>query len=162
MCAVTRQHGATRSGGSVASTVGTTEGRQRGPAGALSATANELFRRLPRALTADAAAALRLDPTGSWVVGEAGGRDLGTHVRFYLQVAKGVVVAARFQAYGCPHTLAACALAAAEIEGRPVTSGSPEGPHQWAAQLDVPVEKLGRLLVIEDALQVALRGAQHG
>ena len=41
------------------------------------------------------------------VAGEAEDRTLHVWVRFQLKIVDGVVAAAGFQAYGCPHTVAA-------------------------------------------------------
>jgi hypothetical protein len=64
---------------------------------------------------------------------------------------------ARFQAYGCPHTLAVAAWVTGQLAGRSRGDLVGEGPQSWARTQSVPVEKLGRLLVIEDALNEALQ-----
>ena len=89
-----------------------------------------------------------------WVHGEAGRQVRGTRVRFELRLADGRVTAARYQAYGCPHTLAVCEWLAQQLEAGPATSLG--GPQDWSRQLSVPTMKLGRLLVVEDALRAAL------
>jgi cysteine desulfurase len=88
--------------------------------------------------------------------GEAGSVAQGTWVRFHLRVTGGNVKAALFQAYGCPHTLAATAWITEQLPGRSRASLVPGKPSEWLAKLAVPVEKLGRLLIVEDALQAAL------
>jgi cysteine desulfurase len=96
-------------------------------------------------------------PEGPGVVrGEAGGADGEVWVRFYLQTEGGVVKDARFQARACPHTLAVAAWLTGQLPGRAVSGLGLGGPADWAQALDVPVEKLGRLLVVEDALQACL------
>lgn len=89
------------------------------------------------------------------VQGEAGERRLGTWLRLLLAVDADQVVAARFQAYGCPHTLAACRALVAVLpgQGRSTPRGSPA---DWLAQSGAPTDKLGRMLLLEDALQAAL------
>jgi hypothetical protein len=42
---------------------------------------------------------------------------------------------------------------AGRLPGRTRAEGAPGNPTTWAETLSVPVEKLGRLLVIEDALR---------
>jgi cysteine desulfurase len=84
--------------------------------------------------------------------GEAGGPGQEAWVRFTLQVQDGLVKSALFKAYGCPHTLAVTAWVAERLRGRGRTDLAPGAPAEWAEALAVPVEKLGRLLVIEDAL----------
>lgn len=98
-----------------------------------------------------------------WVHGEAGRRRDGAAVRFHLQVdPAGHIAAARFEAYGCPWTLAAAEWIAVQLPGREAAGAVPGTPLEWAAALGVPVERLGRLLVIEDALRAAGRAATAG
>ncbi len=96
-------------------------------------------------------------PLGTQLLhGEAGQERAGTRVQFWLQVQQGRVVAARYRAYGCPYTLAACEWLARQFEGRPINELPPGGPRAWARELDIPAERLGRLLVVEDALRNCL------
>jgi cysteine desulfurase len=90
------------------------------------------------------------------IEGEAGSVAQGTWVRFHLTAAHGIVKAALFQAYGCPHTLAVTAWVTEQLPGRPREALTPGQPSEWLAKLAVPVEKLGRLLIVEDALQATL------
>jgi hypothetical protein len=85
-------------------------------------------------------------------VGEGGGQGQEAWVRFRLEIHGGVVKSALFKAYGCPHTLAVAAWVAERLRGRSHADLAPGTPAEWAATLAVPVEKLGRLLVVEDAL----------
>jgi cysteine desulfurase len=101
-------------------------------------------------------------PTALWsgdtaVSGEAGAPGQDTWIRFHLLVADDVVKDARFQAYGCPHTMAVAAWMAKSLPGRNRRSLQPGTPAEWAADHGVPVEKLGRLLVVEDAVQACIR-----
>jgi cysteine desulfurase len=86
------------------------------------------------------------------LTGEAGGPSQETWVRFHLATASGIVKAARFKAYGCPHTLAVVDWLTRRLPGRTRDDGPPGTPALWAEELSVPVERLGRLLVVEDAL----------
>lgn len=94
---------------------------------------------------------------GFGVSGEAGGPGQETWVRFDLAVANGIVRDARFNAYGCPHTVAVASWLASQLPGRRRDALVPGAPADWAAAQAVPVEKLGRLLVVEDALQQCIR-----
>lgn len=98
-----------------------------------------------------------LMPGARPIRGEAGERGQDAWVRFDLLVTDDVVKDARFQAYGCPHTLAVAAWVARELPGRRRVTLQPGAPAEWAQTHAVPVEKLGRLLVVEDALQACLR-----
>jgi hypothetical protein len=88
--------------------------------------------------------------------GRAGRDSLGTAVLFELKIAGGTVKSSRFTAYGCPHTLAVAAWLCEAVEGAPLAAGAPGTPADWAEKFAVPTEKLGRLLIVEDALRTAL------
>ena len=108
-----------------------------------------------------------------WAVGEAGRVRDGTRVRCYLRVGRAGaggarrIAAAEFRVYGCPHTRAVAKALAAALQGRPLTAAEeatadapPLGtPRDWASRHGVPPEKLGRLLVVEDAWQRAREAA---
>ena len=91
------------------------------------------------------------------VAGEAEDRTLHVWVRFQLQIVDGVVAAAGFQAYGCPHTVAAASAVADWLEGRPLAEACKLDVKAVCAELEVPVEKLGKLLRIEDAVAACCR-----
>jgi cysteine desulfurase len=109
-----------------------------------------LFRELP-------GAGVIPDDAGTVLHGEAGGPAEEVWVRFHLLVDGDSVKDARFEARGCPHTLATAAWLSRELPGRRRDEALVSGPQAWARVLGVPVEKLGRLLVIEDALNASLR-----
>jgi NifU-like protein involved in Fe-S cluster formation len=92
------------------------------------------------------------------VAGEAEDRTLHVWVRFQLQIVDGVVKAAGFQVFGCPHTVAAASVVADWLEGRPVAAARELDVKAVCAELEVPVEKLGKLLRIEDAVAACWRG----
>jgi NifU-like protein involved in Fe-S cluster formation len=94
---------------------------------------------------------------GQVIRGEAGAAGRETWVRFHLLIADDNVKDARFQAFGCPHTLAVTAWLAGQLPGKSRDLATVGGPMDWAQALQVPTEKLGRLLVVEDALRAALR-----
>ncbi|MET0282097.1 MAG: aminotransferase class V-fold PLP-dependent enzyme [Steroidobacteraceae bacterium] len=89
---------------------------------------------------------------GEWWLGEAGAERLGTWVRLALRVEAGVVREARAQVYGCPHAMAACRLLGERLPGRPLSAPAAGTPEEWRVNVGAPVEKLGRMLIIEDAL----------
>lgn len=114
----------------------------------LSKTTRRLFTELPGA---------GVLPNGPGVIrGEARDADTQTWVRFHLLVEDGIVRDARFEALGCPHTLAVMAWLTGRLPGREMAGLELGTPAAWAEALEVPVEKLGRLLVVEDALQACL------
>jgi cysteine desulfurase len=96
-------------------------------------------------------------PAGTTLVqGEAGGPGEETWVRFHLLVVGESVKEARFQAFGCPHTMDTAAWLCARLPGRSRGGLVPGTPAEWAAARQVPPERLGRMLVIEDALRACL------
>jgi nitrogen fixation NifU-like protein len=101
---------------------------------------------------------------GGWpegaAVGEAGSEEMGTRVRFALLVRDGAVTEARFQAFGCPHTIAAASWLAEHLKGQALDRAPPMPILDLGRLLEVPTEKLGRLLVVEDALRAAVARAQ--
>ncbi|HEX4153274.1 MAG TPA: hypothetical protein VHY75_13785 [Steroidobacteraceae bacterium] len=112
-----------------------------------------------------------------WFRGEAGGRSRGTWVQFDVQVKLeegnadegnsdegrskegGTIRSVRFLAFGCPHVIAAAQWLAERAVGLPARAQLPESVQSLRRRFEVPIEKLGRLLVVEDAWVAALRGA---
>jgi NifU-like protein involved in Fe-S cluster formation len=120
-------------------------------ASAIAAVKREVLRL--RELSPASGEASPCDDAGTGIAkGEAGSPDREAWIRFHLQTEGDAVKSARFQAYGCPHTLAATAWVAERLAGRRRDELVPGTPHEWAEALNVPVEKLGRLLIVEDAL----------
>lgn len=91
--------------------------------------------------------------------GAAGSRARGTWVQFDLEVSSGIIQAARFQAFGCPHTIAVAAWVVERAIGGGVRSALPETVEDLSYRFAVPVEKRGRLLIIEDAWAAAAAAA---
>jgi NifU-like protein involved in Fe-S cluster formation len=67
--------------------------------------------------------------------------------------SNGTVHAMRFRAWGCPHTIAAAEAACQALEGGPVADLLEFSARDLMEYLSVPVEKTGRILVIEDAVR---------
>jgi NifU-like protein involved in Fe-S cluster formation len=91
--------------------------------------------------------------------GAAGDRAQGTWVQFDVQCDAGTVTDVRFLAFGCPHTIAAAAWLADTVIGTAPRCGMTQSIQALSERFEVPVEKLGRLLIVEDALKTALAGA---
>jgi hypothetical protein len=104
--------------------------------------------------------------------GAAGSRALGAWVQFDVHidvdapsaaadtadgpVGSGLVRAVRFLAFGCPHVIAISDWVAQRSVGLAARRRLPESLPAVKALFAVPTEKLGRLLVIEDAWIAAL------
>jgi hypothetical protein len=94
--------------------------------------------------------------------GSAGSRSQGTWVQFDVRVnpeAPAVTIeAVRFLAFGCPHVIAVSAWLAEQAVGLGAQPRLPESVPCLRERFDLPVEKLGRLLIVEDAW-IAAAGA---
>jgi NifU-like protein involved in Fe-S cluster formation len=95
------------------------------------------------------------------VTGEAEDRTLLVWVRFQLQVIDGVIQTVRYRVFGCPHTIAAASWVAERLEGRDSETLRRFDLGALQAALDVPVEKLGKLLRIEDAIAACARALEQ-
>jgi NifU-like protein involved in Fe-S cluster formation len=99
---------------------------------------------------------------GTVVRGTAGDFSRGTRVEFHLRLDNGAISACRFQAYGCPHVIAAASWIAERAEGLEI--GEPPAAFsamRVAEALEAPAEKLGPLLVVEDAFAAALAAGRE-
>jgi cysteine desulfurase len=94
------------------------------------------------------------------VSGEGGAAGEPSWVRFQLLTAGDSVKDARVQAFGCPHTMQTAAWVCAALPGRQRAALIPGTPEEWQRARQVPVEKLGRLFAIEDALRACLASWQ--
>ncbi len=90
-----------------------------------------------------------------WVNGEAAEPLTATRVRWYLKAGEGRIERIAYRVRGCPHTIAATALAAQSLPGKPL-AGLDLDLEGLARELEVPAAKRGRLFVIQDALHKAL------
>ena len=91
--------------------------------------------------------------------GAAGSRAQGTWVQFDVQADSGNIRSARFLVFGCPHTIAVSAWVVEHAAGRAARHALPESVQALSDRFEVPVEKRGRLLIIEDAWVAAVTAA---
>ena len=77
----------------------------------------------------------------------------GARLTLAAGIEGGAVRTLRFRAWGCPHLIAAAELYCREREGRDVAALGGVDVDGMMARLAVPVEKTGRLLLLEDAAQ---------
>lgn len=77
----------------------------------------------------------------------------GFSVRLAAAADRGIVQKLAFRAFGCPHLIAAAEAACEECEGRPAAALGSFAARGLLERLQVPVEKTGRILLLEDALQ---------
>jgi cysteine desulfurase len=88
--------------------------------------------------------------------GESGGPGEETWVRFDLVLEGDTVKEAHFKAFACPHTTQVAEWLCRELPGRSRGALIPGTPAEWAARHGIPIQKLGRLLRVEDALRDCL------
>lgn len=100
--------------------------------------------------------ALFADPAHAGQLANAAGvlvEDQGVRMAFSAQLAAGRIDTLRFQAWGCPHVIAAAEAFCADYEGRSTAELLDFSTSDLMQSLSVPVEKTGRILVIEDAVR---------
>lgn len=97
-------------------------------------------------------------PAGLQVAsGRAGDREQGAEVVLHCRVAGGRAVELRFQAFGCPHLLAAASWVTDRLRGAAADELERWDWREAAAALEVPPAKYGRLLTLQDAVRAAAR-----
>ena len=79
--------------------------------------------------------------------------DQGMRVRLSAEVEDGRITRLAFRAWACPHVIAAAESVCREFEGRPVAELEQFASAQIMQDLAVPVEKTGRILVLEDSVR---------
>ena len=112
-----------------------------------------------RQLFADPAHAGSLEPASMSAV-----TDQGVRIELFAAVAEGTIEQLRFKAWGCPHVIAAAEALCAAYEGRRPDELGAFAAQELMQSLPVPVEKTGRILVLEDAarsLGIQLREASN-
>jgi NifU-like protein involved in Fe-S cluster formation len=98
--------------------------------------------------------------------GAAGSRAHGTWVQFDVQFTRQgaqqqerapTIQSVRFLAYACPHIIAAAAWITEQSVGVNARAALPESVSDLRERFSIPVEKLGRLLIVEDAWIAAIK-----
>jgi NifU-like protein involved in Fe-S cluster formation len=84
---------------------------------------------------------------------EAADKTLNVWVRVQIEFAGTVIRTVRFSVFGCPHIVAAASWVAESLHGRDTAALDELDMRDVGRRLDVPLEKLGKLLVLEDALR---------
>ncbi len=88
--------------------------------------------------------------------------DQGIRLRLSATEDEGRIQSLRFRAWGCPHVIAACEWFCSHFEGEPGESLSEFRAADIMRDLSVPVEKTGRILVLEDAVRSLARSLGAG
>lgn len=77
----------------------------------------------------------------------------GARIRLTAVADKAILSRLRYRVFGCPHLIAAAEAVCERFEGKPVKMLAEFAATELIATLDVPIEKTGRLLLLEDALR---------
>ena len=93
------------------------------------------------------------------VAGEAEDRTLNVWVRVQVSLAGTIIRSVCYQVFGCPHMVAAAEWAAEALQGQSRDVLRELDMHELRNTLDAPLEKLGKLLVLEDALHACWRAS---
>jgi len=91
---------------------------------------------------------------------QAGSRQHGASIRLWLQVSNRQIVRARFQAYGCPHFIAAAEMLCECVEGKSVDALQAWRWQVTESELAIPASKRRKLLLLEDVARQAIVEAQ--
>jgi NifU-like protein involved in Fe-S cluster formation len=81
----------------------------------------------------------------------------GAGVTLAAEVDGDILRRLRYRVYGCPHLIAAAEELCERLEGRPVDALQDVPVAQLMELLEVPVQKTGRLLLLEDAANALAR-----
>jgi len=95
----------------------------------------------------------QFEPAADVIEGTAGRVADGVQFTLSARIAGDVIADVRFRALGCPHCIAAASWLSERLVGM-----SRQELTQWhwrevAAALEVPTDKRGRMLVLEDAVR---------
>jgi NifU-like protein involved in Fe-S cluster formation len=99
----------------------------------------------------------RFAPAADVLVGRSGSKDQGVEVVLSARIANGRIAALNHLVYGCPHTVAAASWLTEQIVGATLDDLTRWRWREVSTALEVPPEKWGRLLVLEDAVRALER-----
>lgn len=85
------------------------------------------------------------------VTAEVSGSEAGSKVLLAARIDGDTIACIRYRVFGCPHLIAAAEELCRRLEGAPVDALQDVPVAQLMEVLEVPVEKTGRLLLLEDA-----------
>ncbi|HEY6640583.1 iron-sulfur cluster assembly scaffold protein [Povalibacter sp.] len=93
------------------------------------------------------------DPAADVIEARAGSTGQGALFQFSARIAAGALAEVRFQVYGCPHCVAAASWLSERLSNATLDDLASWSWREAADALDVPAEKRGRLLILEDAVR---------
>lgn len=87
------------------------------------------------------------------LTGRSGSKDQGIEILLSARLENGRIVALNHLVYGCPHAIAAASWLTERLTGATLQDLGRWTWREAATALEVPPEKWGRLLVLEDAVR---------
>ena len=99
-------------------------------------------------------------PGRNIVFATAGEESAGARYRLSAKLLSGGLHEIRFEAFGCPHSIAAASLLSEELRGRSLEKATEWNWRAVSRVLALPAEKRGRLLILEDALRSLIAAAR--
>ena len=87
------------------------------------------------------------------IAASAGDPEQGVRFDLSARVRQDRIVAVRFEVYGCPHCIAAGSLLSEHLQGATQDELRRWTWRETAEALEIPLEKRGRLLILEDAVR---------
>jgi NifU-like protein len=104
----------------------------------------------------------RFAPGPHVAIGVAGDPEAGARFALSATIENGRIREARFEAYGCPHCIAAGSWLTEQLKGADRASLERWSWREAAEALEFPAEKRGRLLILEDAVRALAAGWPPG
>jgi len=86
------------------------------------------------------------------LVADVSESEHGAHIVISAGIRGGVIARMVYRVWGCPHLIAALECVCTTFEGQPVAGLEIFDSADITQELSVPVEKTGRILLLEDAL----------
>lgn len=97
-------------------------------------------------------------------LGAAAAASGGTRIRAGVVFAgageRRLIVKLAFRAFACPHIIAACNLLAARLPGEAAAVLVDPALPDRLLELEIPVEKTGKILILQDALRACYAAAE--
>jgi nitrogen fixation protein NifU and related proteins len=94
-----------------------------------------------------------LTPAPDVIAASAGSSAQGVRFALSARIEGDRIICLRQQVYGCPHSIAAASWLSERLVGVSRAALEQWGWREAADALDVPAEKRGRMLVLEDAVR---------
>lgn len=92
-------------------------------------------------------------PMGADIRGVAGSVQCGTWIVLAADLKGQCLHKLGFRAFACPHIIAACNRVMEQLDGGPAQALNGVPVDALQAEFDIPVEKAGKLLILQDALR---------